>query len=156
MLTASMLKGWTTNSSGILRRPNGKVCSTNPGKNGYLRANVHWKGKNYDALQHRIVFFLRTGTFPKCIDHINGITHDNSEINLRASCPVSNQHNRKEHRNGTGNIAICNKRKTLTYRIVVQGTLKGKRIRKERSAKSYAEAEIKLRDLKEELWHTNV
>lgn len=60
---------------------------------------VHLKGKNY--LEHRVVWFLVHGAWPKGqIDHINGDKQDNRIANLRAVNAFQNMQNRAPHREG--------------------------------------------------------
>jgi len=62
----------------FIRLPLGNVAGYN--ENGYVKLKIN--GKGYFA--HRLAWLYMTGEMPKdCIDHINGIKHDNRFINLR-------------------------------------------------------------------------
>jgi hypothetical protein len=45
-------------------------------------------------LVHRVIWLYVTGSWPDCIDHINGIRDDNRIVNLRSVPEVVNKHNR--------------------------------------------------------------
>lgn len=65
-------------------------------RNGYVR--ISFRGRRYGA--HQLVWMLVYGTWPKFLDHINGVRSDNRISNLRESSHRLNQLNRKEHRQG--------------------------------------------------------
>lgn len=55
---------------------------------------------------HRLVWLYMTGAYPEnCIDHINGIKHDNSFKNLRDVDHANNHRNRKKHKSNTSSIS---------------------------------------------------
>ncbi len=56
---------------------------------GYLQVKVD--GKKLQA--HRVVFALVHGHFPRLVDHINGVRHDNRPANLRAASYAENNWN---------------------------------------------------------------
>ena len=62
----------------------------------YLKGDGYYagglKGKKYYA--HRVIFYLKTGLWPKVVDHIDGNTMNNHPDNLRSSSFLENQHNR--------------------------------------------------------------
>lgn len=58
-------------------------------KDGYMRIRIF--GENY--IHHRVVFLYHKGYFPKFIDHINGIRHDNRIENLRECTRSQNSYN---------------------------------------------------------------
>lgn len=60
---------------------------------GYITINV--EGVRHYA--HRLVWFYVTGSFPKEIDHRNGIRHDNRWANLRIATRTQNNGNRKKN-----------------------------------------------------------
>ena len=72
-------------------------CSTRPNGAGYLELSI--RGKKF--LQHRVAWFIMTGTWPVEVDHINGVTTDNRAVNLRSVSHQSNQRNMKLFRSNT-------------------------------------------------------
>ena len=72
-------------------------CSTRPDKDGYLPLNI--RGKHF--YQHRVAWFIMTGTWPDSIDHINGVKHDNRAVNLRSVSHDTNMRNQKKHNTNT-------------------------------------------------------
>ena len=64
---------------------------------GYLHGSgyerVAWEGGM--KATHRAVWFMHHGTWPKCLDHINGITTDNRIENLRETTVQQNTWNRQ-------------------------------------------------------------
>jgi hypothetical protein len=90
--------------SGIFTWKKQIACSIKPGmiagcinQSGYI--NIIFGGRCFKA--HRLAFFLKNGTWPRIIDHINGIKTDNKWSNLReVDNECQNQQNRKCHRNG--------------------------------------------------------
>lgn len=76
----------------------GDVAGTKT-SNGYVRVNVD--GKIY--LAHRLIFCMHNGYFPKEIDHVNRIKHDNRIENLKEVCRVQNARNKSIYKtNKTG------------------------------------------------------
>jgi hypothetical protein len=51
--------------------------------------------------EHRLVFYIHNGRFPKYIDHINGVKSDNRIENLREATPSENQLNRRVMKNNS-------------------------------------------------------
>lgn len=61
---------------------------------GYRKIRIN--GKKY--FEHRLAFYFMTGEWPKDqVDHINGITDDNSWANLREATNGQNQWNAKPY-----------------------------------------------------------
>jgi hypothetical protein len=65
-------------------------------KNGELVAGID----NKLFKIHRLIWFLEYGTWPKMIDHLNGVRSDNRIENLRGVDSRANQQNRYYHREG--------------------------------------------------------
>jgi len=61
---------------------------------GYIR--VKFEGKFF--LGHRIHWYMKFGTLPDQLDHINGVKHDNRIENLRPASTSQNCHNKKAPR----------------------------------------------------------
>lgn len=92
---------------------------------GYRRIKV--EGKPY--LVHRLAWLYTYGTFPvKDIDHINGIKHDNSLINLRVATRSENQRNTKTRSTNSTGIKGLHKLTAGYYKaaIRVKGIVKTK------------------------------
>ena len=82
-------------------------------------------------LSHRVIFYIRNGYLPKCVDHANHDKLDNSSSNLRAATLSQNQMNRrsskrssskylgvswnKSHEKWTSQISIEGESKYLGY-----------------------------------------
>ena len=60
------------------------------GRDGYYRVAV----KRKHLMCHRVIWFLKYGYWPECIDHIDGNITNNDIHNLRESTLSQNQHNR--------------------------------------------------------------
>jgi hypothetical protein len=69
------LKKWSRCNIGDIA---GKIYRT-----GYVRMSVCFNGKRKTLLAHRIALAFINDRWPKEIDHINGIKHDNRLQNLR-------------------------------------------------------------------------
>jgi hypothetical protein len=85
---------------------------------GYIRIKIN--GKPY--LAHRLAWLYMTGNMPQdCIDHINGIKHDNRFINLRECTRQQNnlnvplKANNKSGHKGVSWSKIANKWKSTGY-----------------------------------------
>jgi len=75
---------------------NSKKVTSMPSKScGYIFVNIDRKPKRI----HRLIFLYHHGYLPECIDHINGIRHDNRIENLRAVTKEQNCLNRAKSRN---------------------------------------------------------
>ncbi|WP_447886668.1 HNH endonuclease signature motif containing protein, partial [Serratia fonticola] len=59
-------------------------------EDGYYRVSV----KRQKLSTHRVIWFLTNGSWPFCIDHIDGNKANNSAENLRSVTLSENQHNR--------------------------------------------------------------
>lgn len=93
-------------------------------RNEYRRIGIH--GKIFS--EHRLAYAYMTGAWPEdCIDHINGIRHDNRWVNLRPATRLQNQGNqRRAHRNNEssglmGVSRLKNNRGRWMARICVLG-----------------------------------
>lgn len=69
--------------------PGAPAC-TSKNSGGYYYGMLG--GHNYFA--HRVVYYLKHGTQPKCVDHLDGVRTHNFPENLREATPSINQHNR--------------------------------------------------------------
>ena len=86
----------------LFRLKNNKKVGSNHIK-GYKHTTI--KGKRY--LNHRLIFMMFYGYFPKEIDHINGIRSDNRIENLRSVVGPQNHQNskiRKDNKCGVKNV----------------------------------------------------
>lgn len=67
-------------------------------KTGYVSITINGK---FNAA-HRLAWLYMTGSYPEnCIDHINGVRHDNSFKNLRDVDNATNHRNRKKNKANT-------------------------------------------------------
>lgn len=122
-----MFEGWTYNEEGDLFRPCGKLCSKLPHHTGYLRVVVGGrKGKMF--LQHRIVFFLHYGYWPKEVDHIDRVKENNAPINLRESNREDNNSNLNDNPNTLSGVlgVTYDKRPTTKKKWCARITISGK------------------------------
>lgn len=65
--------------------------------NGYHTVSIAGR----KMLVHRILYKMRTGIEPDCIDHIDGNRKNNSQENLRPASIAQNGQNRPKQRNST-------------------------------------------------------
>lgn len=102
-----MFDNWTYTEDGQLIRPCGKPVSCVPDKStGYLRCQVD--GKKY--AQHRIIFFLHKGYWPKEVDHKDRNKVNNRPDNLIDSTRSEQNHNRCTPKSSTTGIKGVNYR----------------------------------------------
>lgn len=81
------------------RGPAGAIVKRGRG-HGYVRIGIN---KNiYYA--HRLIWMLHKGYMPACIDHVNGIRHDNRIENLREVTPQENSFNAKTKCTNTSGV----------------------------------------------------
>ena len=98
------------NINGFLRRE-GRERKWSLGS-GYLQVYVLTNGKRKTIQQHRAIalLFIPNPDNKPCVDHINGIRHDNRVENLRWCTVAENQRNSKVQYNnisGHKNIRKC-------------------------------------------------
>jgi hypothetical protein len=74
-----------------------KVVYTLKSDSGYAFVSIDRKPRRL----HRIIFLYHHGYFPECVDHINGIRHDNRIENLRAASKEQNCLNRARSKNNS-------------------------------------------------------
>ena len=71
-------------------------------KTGYVSITIDRK---FNAA-HRLAWLYMTGSYPEnCIDHINGVKHDNSFANLRDVEHATNCKNRKRYKTNTSGVS---------------------------------------------------
>lgn len=69
---------------------------------GYWRVGITLPSGRFRSIQqHRLIMFILEAEIPDQVDHINGNTLDNREVNLRSCTASENQHNRKTNRNNS-------------------------------------------------------
>lgn len=90
---------------------------------GYWTINI--KGKPWKA--HRLVFILHTGSYPNCIDHINGNKADNRWENLRPATRGQNNQNqsmRSDNTSGFKGVYYLKRNKKWAAQVTVDGEQK--------------------------------
>ena len=92
-------------ATGIFYR-DGKEIKQKQCHQGYSRICL----PNRSYLAHRLAYFIMTGEWPECVDHINNVRHDNRAANLRAATSRQNSMNRKSSKNS------LSKYKGVTFR----------------------------------------
>ena len=104
---------------------------------GYVRIRID--GRKYRA--HRLAWLYMKGRWPKQIDHVNLIKHDNSFNNLRLATNSQQQMNRAKQTNNTSGhkgVAFFKPRSTWMCTLKVRGRLKRRYFRtKEEAAIQY-------------------
>lgn len=68
-----------------------------PTPDGYIFLKIF--GVSFAA--HRVIWKMVTGRWPKCVDHWNGVRHDNRWENLRSGSRQMNQRNQGMHKSNT-------------------------------------------------------
>jgi hypothetical protein len=88
--------------TGVLTRFGKPISALNEA--GYVRLVV----SNKFIYAHRLIWKLVTGEWPKRVDHINKVKHDNRWVNLREATGSENAFNRRKGvNNTTGITGIC-------------------------------------------------
>jgi hypothetical protein len=114
------------------------------GKGGYLRTQV--AGKLY--FNHRLVWLMHRGSWPKNLDHINGNKLDNRIENLRECTQTQNMQNcpnKKSNTTSVKGVGWRPSRGKFRARIVVNGKeiCVGHFLELEEAAKAVQEARTK-------------
>lgn len=88
---------------------------------GYLSVCIGRK----QYLAHRIIYLMKTGTWPEHIDHINHLKHDNRWANLRNVSQGENNRNMpKQTNNSSSAVGVSLHKPTGKYRAYI--SIKGK------------------------------
>jgi hypothetical protein len=75
---------------------------------------------DYPVKLHRVIWFREYGTWPKIIDHINGIKNDNRLCNLREVTSEENAKNQKlSSRNKSGRVGVSLNKKDSTWKVFI-------------------------------------
>lgn len=93
-------KGYTCDPvNGLMLGPRGKHIGRKD-KYGYVYVSVYiGKGKvNFNIKAHQFIWYWVNNQVVECIDHINGIKHDNRICNLRSVSGQQNKFNNKKVR----------------------------------------------------------
>lgn len=98
----------------------GKVAGTKS-TDGYIRISFTLHGMRSPLLAHRVIWFLRTQTWPVTVDHKNMVRHDNRIKNLRAATYAENNVNRPAIRNGLKGATFDKGTGLYVAQINVQG-----------------------------------
>lgn len=117
---------WKYTTTGVLIKPNGTACSARLDTHGYKVVSI--QGKKYK--QHRVIFFLMTGTWPEQVDHKDRDRANNAPLNLRAADNSINGHNKaKLPSNTSGTKGVNFVKQTGKWRAIisVQGNTYTKR-----------------------------
>ena len=83
-------------------------------KNGYLGTKIN----KVDFRNHRLIFMMHKGYFPKIIDHIDGNPLNNKIENLRDATQSGNsQNSRKPITNTSGKKGVCWKKDKQKFKV---------------------------------------
>lgn len=93
MKTKKLKNGYIIREDGLVLNRHGKPISMQQSKEGYIRVEMWEGGKGKKQLLHRILAdcFIPNPDNKPCINHINGIKHDNRLINLEWVTRSENQ-----------------------------------------------------------------
>lgn len=84
----------------------GQIKTNKRGGNKYIWVGIGFDGKVYKILGHRIIWFIKTGAWPKAdIDHKDGDGLNNRFSNLRSVDRETNNKNHKIQRNNKSGLA---------------------------------------------------
>ena len=75
-------------------------------------------------LSHRMIFYIRNGYLPECVDHSNHDKLDNSSCNLRAATLSQNQMNRSSQKGSSSKylgVTWCKRDEKWKSQINVEG-----------------------------------
>lgn len=83
-------------TTGFIKNKKGEII-TGKDSDGYITFSVYFDRRNKVMLKgHQFGWYFIHNSFPKCIDHINGIRNDNKLNNLRGITNQENLFNNKE------------------------------------------------------------
>lgn len=87
--------GWTADiDKGIIYNSKGNVGGCMDCE-GYIQMSSEFNGVKIYIKAHQFIYYLKTGEVVDCIDHINGVKHDNTGCNLRSITKQQNTFNTK-------------------------------------------------------------
>lgn len=105
-----------------LQSPGPKIRAGQPALTAVCRGYYVGQFMGVNLKAHRVIYFLATGTVPKCIDHINGVRTDNRWNNLRVATVQQNNFNSKvQSNNSTGVKGVSREGSRWLARICVNG-----------------------------------
>jgi hypothetical protein len=112
---------WYDSETGLFSRLCGAPIGTRHSK-GYVSIKLH----GYEALAHRLAWYMTHGETPAGIDHINRVKHDNRIANLRPATSSENQCNRGVQSNNTSGVTgVARNRHDTAWQAYIK--LAGKR-----------------------------
>lgn len=133
MITASRLKaifnydpetGVFTRLIGVRGASIGSTVGT-PDKDGYCQISIGARSNRKLYKAHRLAWLYMTGSWPVMdIDHINGISCDNSWRNIRLATQKLNNANskrRKDNKSGYKGVHWYSKKETWRAQITIDG-----------------------------------